>query len=79
MDANWRHAEIGAEERSKVEFKKSLAERVSGLLEFAKGDYKTKNNTEKRRKCVQCKEGFVGRADQQTCSDKCRKNKSLGK
>lgn len=66
----------GSEIEDRRRFKIELAARVEA---FAKGDYKTKNNTEKRKKCVQCKGGFVGRADQQTCSDKCRKNKSLGK
>lgn len=60
-----------------VKYKTELASLVeNALAEFAKGDYKTKNNTEQMRKCSQCGKSFHGRADQGTCSSKCRMAKS---
>lgn len=59
-------AEWGQNNRDRKDSLKSTVD------EFAKGDYKTKNNTEKRKKCSQCGKGFIGRSDQSTCSGACR-------
>lgn len=61
-------------ERSRRGYKEQLALRISVAL--AKGDYKTKNNTEKIKTCSQCKKNFHGREDQDTCGPKCRMAKS---
>lgn len=53
--------------------KQELADRVELAV---KDNYKTKRNTEKKRSCAICDKSFVGRADQGTCSDKCRQRKS---
>lgn len=59
------------------DMKIQLALRVSEL--FAKSDgYKNKNNTEKMKTCSQCGTKFHGRADQSTCSTKCRVAKHRG-
>lgn len=53
--------------------KQELADRVD--LAVSDG-YKTKRNTEKKKTCTICDKSFVGRADQATCGDACRKRKS---
>lgn len=62
-------------ERSRRGFKEQLAQKMAVTLAKADG-YANKNNTEKMRTCSQCGDGFHGRADQDTCSTKCRMAKS---
>lgn len=55
------------------EKKQELAARVE--LAVADG-YKTKTETQERRKCSECDKGYLGQKNSSTCSEKCRKRKS---
>jgi hypothetical protein len=57
----------------KQAIKQELADRVEAAIA---DNYKTKRNTEKKKTCTMCDKSFIGRADQATCSDSCRKAKS---
>lgn len=57
------------------EFKQALAERIN----LAVADkYKTKTETQKRKKCTICGKGYLGQDNSSTCGSACRKRKSRG-
>ena len=57
------------------EKRQSLIKRVELAI---KDHYKTKQETQKRKKCSECDKGFLGQDGASTCGPTCRKRKSRG-
>lgn len=60
---------------SKEDIRAELITRVE--LAIVDG-YKTKKETQKRKKCSECGKGFLGQDGASTCGPKCRMRKSRG-
>lgn len=58
--------------------KKELSARMDNIDLAVADGYKTKQETQKRKKCSVCKKGFLGQDGATSCSDKCRQRKSRG-
>lgn len=53
--------------------RKELASRVEAAIS---DNYKTKQETQKRKKCTVCGKGYLGQVGASTCGPTCRKRKS---
>lgn len=59
--------------------RESMRKELSARVEAAIADgYKTKKETQKRKKCSMCGKGYLGQDNSSTCGPTCRKRKSRG-